>query len=71
MSEIVLEIVLEIVPDIIKEISPEIVPETYFEERYLGGKRCGNKEVTTLSTYSSFLTLLSQKLSQKLCLKLS
>ena len=34
---------------IISEIIPEIVPKTYFEESYLGGKRCVTKEASTYS----------------------
>ena len=48
------QIVPKIVPKtdlkIISEIIPKIVPKTYFEESYLGGKRCGGtKEATTYS----------------------
>ena len=50
-------IVPEILPKVIPEIVPKIVPETHFEERYLGGKRWGTKEATTLWIYSSSLTL--------------
>ena len=56
-ESIVPEIVPKVIPEIVTEIVPEFVPETYFEERYLGGKRCGTKEATTLWIYSSSLTL--------------